>query len=278
MGSNPILDSRIRFRFFVFCISRKLFFPLLTIQESCPITRLGYARLLVEVDVRQEPVSRFLVKLPSGMCYTQRVSYEAFPNYCCFCKTFGHSPFVCKRDVQSPGTNPPGGQIPSPPDADLVLAPVPVVPSAPPVAVSCPPPRVEPPESLDLALHEHRVSTLGPQCAQSLASASTSTASTSPPCGPEGQSTSCGPHPAQSSRDGFALGSISVPPSGVVAPACVPPGLGPGDSVPIGKELVPSAPRRGQGNSGLSVAGRTVLKKGGILRRGDGGSTSMPHP
>ncbi|KAJ8774369.1 hypothetical protein K2173_011618 [Erythroxylum novogranatense] len=76
--------------------------------------RVGYARLLVEVDVSKRPVSNFDVLLPEGTRFTQHVVYETFPSYCCDCKHFGHNVFICKKQSAKSQRWVPKGKGPQP--------------------------------------------------------------------------------------------------------------------------------------------------------------------
>ncbi|GAA0173731.1 hypothetical protein LIER_27288 [Lithospermum erythrorhizon] len=78
---------------------------------------------LMDVDVSKPPVLQFGVKLPGGKRYTQKVTYECYPDYCCDCKTFGHNVFKCPKKVKVVATP---------------VVPSPVVPSGIPFAVPVP--------------------------------------------------------------------------------------------------------------------------------------------
>ncbi|KAJ8749677.1 hypothetical protein K2173_010097 [Erythroxylum novogranatense] len=64
--------------------------------------RVGYARLLVKVDVSKRLVTNFDVLLLEGICFNQQVVYETYPSYCCDCRHFGHNVFICKKTSPKP--------------------------------------------------------------------------------------------------------------------------------------------------------------------------------
>ncbi|GAA0164481.1 hypothetical protein LIER_39796 [Lithospermum erythrorhizon] len=87
-------------------IASKLGRPLYSDQITNEYSRATYARILVEVDVRHEPIYDYNVRKPNGNCYTQIVSYENFPDYCYHCKVFKHGPEACnvlkkKKDLEN---------------------------------------------------------------------------------------------------------------------------------------------------------------------------------
>lgn len=58
---------------------------------------ISYAGVLVEIDSSTVPIESFEVRLPSGIQYTQYVSYEHLPKFCSHCYFFGHLKEKCKR-------------------------------------------------------------------------------------------------------------------------------------------------------------------------------------
>ncbi|GAA0150774.1 hypothetical protein LIER_09637 [Lithospermum erythrorhizon] len=108
-------------------IASKVGIPMYIDKFTKERTKMSYARCLVDVDVSKPPVMEFGVKLSGGRRYTQKVSYECYPDYCCDCKKFGHNIFKCPKKVKPVETP----VVPSPavPTVDPVSAtnPVPVV-------------------------------------------------------------------------------------------------------------------------------------------------------
>ncbi|KAL9376456.1 hypothetical protein Peur_030576 [Populus x canadensis] len=74
------------------------------------LSRLSYARVLVELDLREDLQHFVAVSLPSGSILKQKVVYEALPKFCNFCNVLGHTQLLCPNAAAS---LPPTG-IPSP--------------------------------------------------------------------------------------------------------------------------------------------------------------------
>ncbi|GAA0184322.1 hypothetical protein LIER_31610 [Lithospermum erythrorhizon] len=70
--------------------------PICPDQITWDRSRTSYARLLVVVDISQEPVTSFNVNLPEGEKIGQKVEFELFPEFCCHCKAYGHNFFGCE--------------------------------------------------------------------------------------------------------------------------------------------------------------------------------------
>ncbi|KAI5438310.1 hypothetical protein KIW84_024156 [Lathyrus oleraceus] len=51
---------------------------------------ISYARILVDVDITQEPIKEIIIKNVEGKKMQQRVEYEWRPNYCDKCQRLGH--------------------------------------------------------------------------------------------------------------------------------------------------------------------------------------------
>ncbi|GAA0185496.1 hypothetical protein LIER_32784 [Lithospermum erythrorhizon] len=81
-------------------IASKVGIPMYTDKFTKERSKMSYARCLVDVDVSKPPVMEFGVKLPGGKRYTQKVTYECYPDYCCDCKKFGHNIFKCPKKVK----------------------------------------------------------------------------------------------------------------------------------------------------------------------------------
>jgi hypothetical protein len=61
------------------------------------MSRLSYARILVEVDLLQELPNAIQVVLPNGSPLSQQVTYESLPRFCKRCRVIGHSANTCNR-------------------------------------------------------------------------------------------------------------------------------------------------------------------------------------
>jgi len=59
------------------------------------MTRLSYARILIEVDLLQELLDAIQVVLPNGTPFSQQVTYESLPRFCKRCRVIGHSANTC---------------------------------------------------------------------------------------------------------------------------------------------------------------------------------------
>ncbi|XP_074271392.1 uncharacterized protein LOC141595329 [Silene latifolia] len=78
-------------------------------------TRLGYARLMIEVEVGQDLPNRLFFKDEKGVEQCVTVEYEWRPDVCSHCKGIGHSTDQCRKPVPGPGPQVPiVGQAPIP--------------------------------------------------------------------------------------------------------------------------------------------------------------------
>jgi hypothetical protein len=64
---------------------------------TATMSRLSYARILVEVDLLQELPNAIQVVLPNGTPLSQQVTYESLPRFCKRCWVIGHSANACNR-------------------------------------------------------------------------------------------------------------------------------------------------------------------------------------
>ncbi|KAL9384427.1 hypothetical protein Peur_021437 [Populus x canadensis] len=64
---------------------------------TATMSRLSYARILVEVDLLQELPNAIQVVLPNGTPLSQQVIYESLPKFCKRCRVIGHSANTCNR-------------------------------------------------------------------------------------------------------------------------------------------------------------------------------------
>ncbi|XP_074300223.1 uncharacterized protein LOC141631456 [Silene latifolia] len=70
-------------------------------------TRLGFARLLVEVEVGQAFPDKLHFRDEKGKEISILVEYEWKPSFCDTCKSIGHTKEMCKKRVIGPNPNPP---------------------------------------------------------------------------------------------------------------------------------------------------------------------------
>ena len=61
------------------------------------LARLSYARVLVEIDLREDLQHSVVVSLPDGSPLHQQVVYEALPKFCNFCNALGHNRILCPK-------------------------------------------------------------------------------------------------------------------------------------------------------------------------------------
>jgi hypothetical protein len=59
------------------------------------MTRLSYARVLVEIDLLADLPAMINFSLPNGVTMTQNVLYESLPRFCKQCRSLGHSTSSC---------------------------------------------------------------------------------------------------------------------------------------------------------------------------------------
>jgi len=65
------------------------------------MTRLSYARVLIEVDLMGDLPSSVNVVLPNGSNLAQQVLYESLPRFCKSCHVLGHSENACRKGAKS---------------------------------------------------------------------------------------------------------------------------------------------------------------------------------
>jgi hypothetical protein len=84
-------------------------------SPTSSMTRLSYARVLIEIDLLAELPSSINITLPNGVSKAQVVVYESLPRFCKQCKTLGHSTSACnsafnhKRKKHPPASTAPSG-------------------------------------------------------------------------------------------------------------------------------------------------------------------------
>jgi hypothetical protein len=65
------------------------------------MTRLSYARVLIEVDLLGDLPSYVNVVLPNGSPLSQQVMYESLPRFCKQCLVLGHTVSTCNKGSNS---------------------------------------------------------------------------------------------------------------------------------------------------------------------------------
>ena len=93
--------------------------PLRLDTPTSSITRLSYARVLVETDLSADLPNLITISLPNGASMSQKVQYESLPRFCKKCRSLGHNTSACishpyhkrKQQAQAPPT--PSGCSPS---------------------------------------------------------------------------------------------------------------------------------------------------------------------
>ena len=89
--------------------------PVHTDSPTSSMTRLSYARVLIEIDLFAALPSLIDITLPNGVSKAQEVVYESLPRFCKQCKTLGHSTSACnsasshKRKKHPPAPTAPSG-------------------------------------------------------------------------------------------------------------------------------------------------------------------------
>uniref|UniRef100_A0A3N7GN93 DUF4283 domain-containing protein n=1 Tax=Populus trichocarpa TaxID=3694 RepID=A0A3N7GN93_POPTR len=71
--------------------------PILSDQLTSTMSRISYARVLVELDLLDDLIHSVDILLPNSTALTQRVIYETLPRFCKHCKVLGHATGVCSK-------------------------------------------------------------------------------------------------------------------------------------------------------------------------------------
>jgi hypothetical protein len=69
--------------------------PLHLDTPTSSMTRLSYARVLVEIDLLADLPAMINFSLPNGVTMTQNVLYESLPRFCKQCRSLGHNTSSC---------------------------------------------------------------------------------------------------------------------------------------------------------------------------------------
>jgi hypothetical protein len=75
--------------------------PIQSDHMTSSLARLSYARVLVEIDLREALQHSVVVSLPDGSPLHQQVVYEALPKFCNFCNVLGHNRILCPKVAAS---------------------------------------------------------------------------------------------------------------------------------------------------------------------------------
>lgn len=76
-------------------IASKLGTPIQSDQLTFNMTRISYARVLVELNLLADLKSSIVINLPNGSTLNQPVIYETLPRFCTSCKVLGHKTGAC---------------------------------------------------------------------------------------------------------------------------------------------------------------------------------------
>nr|TKS17480.1 hypothetical protein D5086_0000013040 [Populus alba] len=71
--------------------------PIQCDQLTSNLSRMSYARVLIEIDLLEELRHSVEISLPDGLALHQKVVYESLPKYCNFCHVLGHSRLLCPK-------------------------------------------------------------------------------------------------------------------------------------------------------------------------------------
>ncbi|KAG5226797.1 DUF4283 domain-containing protein [Salix suchowensis] len=73
------------------------------------MSRLSFARILVEIDLLADLKHSVILELPNGTSVNQKIVYETLPRYCKHCRVIGHNTSLCphslnKKEASAPMT------------------------------------------------------------------------------------------------------------------------------------------------------------------------------
>ncbi|KAJ6968624.1 hypothetical protein NC653_036570 [Populus alba x Populus x berolinensis] len=66
-------------------------------SPTAQMSRISYARVLIEIDLFSELKTSVNVMLPNGTLLVQNLVYESLPRFCKHCKSMGHSTPTCNK-------------------------------------------------------------------------------------------------------------------------------------------------------------------------------------
>jgi hypothetical protein len=78
-------------------LSNMLGKPIHCDTPTASMTRLSYARVLIEVDMLIDLPSSIHLVLPNGSTLTQQVMFESLPRLCKTCRIIGHTVSTCNK-------------------------------------------------------------------------------------------------------------------------------------------------------------------------------------
>jgi len=80
--------------------------PIQCDQPTSTLSRMSYARVLVEIDLLEELQHSIDITLPQGPALHQQVVYETLPKYCHLCHVLGHTHLLCPKAAVTATTVP----------------------------------------------------------------------------------------------------------------------------------------------------------------------------
>ncbi|KAJ6880841.1 hypothetical protein NC652_034010 [Populus alba x Populus x berolinensis] len=83
-----------------FCLSKiasVLGKPIQSDHMTSTLSRLSYAHVLVEIDLRKDLQHFVEISLPFGPTLYQKAIYEALPKFCNYCNVIGHTRLLCSK-------------------------------------------------------------------------------------------------------------------------------------------------------------------------------------
>uniref|UniRef100_A0A2K2AH79 Uncharacterized protein n=1 Tax=Populus trichocarpa TaxID=3694 RepID=A0A2K2AH79_POPTR len=75
------------------------------------MSRLSFARVLIELDLLVELPHSINVVLPNGACLVQPVAYETLPKFYKHCRVLGHTTVMCSKVSPAMGANNKGNSL-----------------------------------------------------------------------------------------------------------------------------------------------------------------------
>ncbi|KAL9368179.1 hypothetical protein Peur_039378 [Populus x canadensis] len=82
-------------------LSNMLGKPIHCDTPTASMTRLSYARVLIEVDMLIDLPSSIHLVLPNGSTLTQQVMFESLPRLCKTCRIIGHTVSTCNKGTKT---------------------------------------------------------------------------------------------------------------------------------------------------------------------------------